>query len=524
MSTSGEINELFLNDGAYTAGSFVSPWLKYGFTTNISMFVKSDQTFTITCDFAIDDGFIIVDSESVSNIDPTLSSTLTVKIKTRYVKFTVSGIPNPSNIKCQGFYFENNDKITAHVPSGISISNLPLGGFGDLRTAEVSCKIAYAFVASNFALLKDNNIQCNYPDLQSGTQVNSGGSTASVIGRVFKLSMAGVIDNYAWIQGKTIRYVSGTSGNYRFTMSFETSDSDLGSALRLGVGYREIDFFGFGWDDDGIPNTYDTFGIIYIINGTLVHIPRTAWNGDKCDGTGALPVLVLSNLNVVQIGHTYLGSGNIRFQIMTPSGDWVTVHTIIFPNSRTTSTASDPSFGLIMYGYIPLGAVIGSGSDRCGMASLAIQHDGRPQEIVELFSAHLSGRFKTIGSGAETVILSLYNHSAFQGSLVHTPISISDIEIAVDGTKTCFVECYINSTIVAPTYTYVNNYTSLQKDEVGTVGTYGRDIESFSISKTGTLTRTFTSPVILSVGDVFTVTAFSTGVTDVFCSINYHVM
>ena len=86
-------------------------------------------------------------------------------------------------------------------------------------------------------------------------------------------------------------------------------------------------------------------------------IAQTAWNGDKCDGTGASGfTLDKTKGNVFQIGMAWLGFGPVTFSILQPSNDgnnatWVVVHTINNPNSRTTVHTNQPSFPFTMAAY-----------------------------------------------------------------------------------------------------------------------------------------------------------------------------
>jgi hypothetical protein len=85
-------------------------------------------------------------------------------------------------------------------------------------------------------------------------------------------------------------------------------------------------------------------------------IAKTAWNGDKLDGTGASGVTIdPTKLNVFQIKIQYLGAGPIVFQVEVVDEnnniEFVTVHTLRFPNSLTTSSFGNPSFPLTLAAY-----------------------------------------------------------------------------------------------------------------------------------------------------------------------------
>jgi len=88
-----------------------------------------------------------------------------------------------------------------------------------------------------------------------------------------------------------------------------------------------------------------------------VWIPQSSWNGDKCNGTGASGfVLDTTKGNVFQIGVAYLGFGPVTFSIMQPSvsgnnAEWIVVHTINNPNSRTSVHVNQPSFPFTMAAY-----------------------------------------------------------------------------------------------------------------------------------------------------------------------------
>jgi len=93
------------------------------------------------------------------------------------------------------------------------------------------------------------------------------------------------------------------------------------------------------------------------VTSTDTFIPQSTWNGDKLDGTGASGVtLDPTKGNVFQIDIQYLGFGAITFkvEVIPPDGnnaDFVTVHTIKIPNTRTAVSVSQPSFPFTMTAY-----------------------------------------------------------------------------------------------------------------------------------------------------------------------------
>jgi len=93
------------------------------------------------------------------------------------------------------------------------------------------------------------------------------------------------------------------------------------------------------------------------VSSTDTFIPQSTWNGDKLDGTGASGVTIdPTKGNVFQIDIQYLGFGAIVFKVeATPpegnNADFVTVHTIKIPNTRTAVSVTQPSFPFTMTAY-----------------------------------------------------------------------------------------------------------------------------------------------------------------------------
>lgn len=86
-------------------------------------------------------------------------------------------------------------------------------------------------------------------------------------------------------------------------------------------------------------------------------VAQSSWNGDKLDGTGPSGfTLDPSKGNVFQINVQYLGFGTVAFmvEVTTVNGnnaDFVTCHTLKFPNTLTTPSVSQPSFPFTMAAY-----------------------------------------------------------------------------------------------------------------------------------------------------------------------------
>lgn len=135
------------------------------------------------------------------------------------------------------------------------------------------------------------------------------------------------------------KYRAGQGMVARFTGVFATGTAN--NTQTIGVG-SSVDGYFFGYNGTA-------FGILHRNSGTgsLVNtwINQTAWNGDKCDGTGASAFTINPQLgNLMMIKYPYLGYGDVTFFIQDPvTSRFLLVHTIRYANTATTTQASNPS-------------------------------------------------------------------------------------------------------------------------------------------------------------------------------------
>lgn len=114
--------------------------------------------------------------------------------------------------------------------------------------------------------------------------------------------------------------------------------------------------FSLGQSGAGAPAAGSFVETVAGVAGTDTWIPQASWNGDSLDGTGASGVtLDKTKGNVYQIDVQYLGFGAIVFEVeVNPSGnnpDFVTVHTLDYPNNYTSPVLTQPSFPFTMSAY-----------------------------------------------------------------------------------------------------------------------------------------------------------------------------
>jgi len=533
MATSDIIKSLSyflpLNAGiSYTSEPVIA-----GQYTSLSITVFGDQDSSVVVSFSPDG--VNYDSVVTKNFSAGIKSHESVVILSKWIQIkctNTSGV-NQTVFRVGVYGSVNNSTLNAILEGvgnslpQVDVANFPLGGFGDLRVANVQTKIAYAFIAGNTSIPKDNNVQCNYADIHSGDITGSSTPSIDFSNRMINLKLNGDLNNVSYIQGKPIRYTPGLSSNFRFTMKFSLSDSDVGVTLQVGVGFVtssgiRSDFLGFGWTS-GAPSTYDNFGISYVVAGSVNFIERLSFNGDKMDGTADLPVLDLTKIQVCEISQTYLGAGPIVFRVMNNAGQWVIVHTLKLPGVLTATSARDPSFGFCMFGNLVAGAVIGSGVDSVASGSCGIQQDGVLSEVEEPNVVLHSAIEKTIAGATETVMYSLENFTLFQGTSVHTPLAINEISCSSDGGKNSFIFIYDNCTLSGSSYALVNGFSSMRKDEAGTVSAYGRLIFEVPLSKNSVNLIQLKNQIDIVPGRSITITALSSGTSDIYVGCTYHV-
>lgn len=76
-----------------------------------------------------------------------------------------------------------------------------------------------------------------------------------------------------------------------------------------------------------------------------IQIPQSAWNMDKCDGTGPSGYTIdLKRMQMIYIDYSWYGAGTIRFGVRGPRGNVIYVHRIV--NSNTNQLAYQKSGNL----------------------------------------------------------------------------------------------------------------------------------------------------------------------------------
>lgn len=100
-----------------------------------------------------------------------------------------------------------------------------------------------------------------------------------------------------------------------------------------------------------------TFGIGHRKAAVDAHVPRASWNGDLLTGAvgskftrGGVPEAIdLTKVNIFRIRFGWLGSAPVTFEVLSPDGEWVTFHTIVFPNLSDHPSVADPNLPMRLH-------------------------------------------------------------------------------------------------------------------------------------------------------------------------------
>lgn len=212
----------------------------------------------------------------------------------------------------------------------------PLTAFGDLRTAMLSPIFQYSFeyTVSNTDLV--TNVLTN-----GGTVTQSSGM--AVVG-----SSTTTVSTACMQSKKRAKYKAGLGGLFRFTTLFETggvaaTEQYAGLADEAGSSAAFENGYMIGFDGT-------VFGLHRFQNDVKTSIAQSAWD-DPLDGTGSSGMtLDTSKLNVWEIRYQYLGAGAITLHVEDDStGEFVTVHKILYANLNTSPSCFNPNFLGVFY-------------------------------------------------------------------------------------------------------------------------------------------------------------------------------
>lgn len=278
-----------------------------------------------------------------------------------------------------------------------------------------------------------------------------GGATITNANSMAILTTATSTNSIAEIQTKgVITYRSGHEAYAYFSVAFTGSFAATSSQFIGPIDYQN----GFAIGFDG-----PTFGVTRRTNTVNTFTPQSQFNGDKLNGTGPSQFTYNpSALNIFRIAYGYLGSSIIKFQILTSYGNWITFHTIQYPNTAATPSIYQP--------FLPITARV---ENLSGNSVLKLQTASWNAGIVAEPSnnSYRYFQFNTTspGGGTEAMAFTIKNPITFNNQPNKITIRLTGYGIA-NGTALIRK----NATITGASYSNISTGNSVA--QVTTAGTY----------------------------------------------------
>lgn len=388
-------------------------------------------------------------------------------------------------------------RFTALFTAGVADS-IQLAGIG-----EVGDGLFFGFNGAVFSILRREQ---GKPEVQTVT-ITSGAVTAT--GNI-TINLDGVAKTVAVVSGDSAREVAVKIANADF--------SDTGLGWSATVHNATVIFK--AWSDGIKAGTFslvdtDTTGVagtfaetVAGVSTTNEWVAQTAWNEDKADGTGGLPILDPTKGNVFQIRYQWLGFGLLSFAIEDPTdGEYHTVHTIRFANANIVPSLQNPTLPLHIMAKnvantsnltIKTGSMSGFIEGRKTGASLL---NGRSNDITNLGTTELP-------------ILSIKNNLVHQSEINRVRVRPEFISLATESTKPVIFRIRLQPTLTGtPAFTDVNAATSVMSTDIAATGLIGgREVFTTVLGKTDSEIIDFHAlDKELGPGEHITITAEATG-------------
>lgn len=312
---------------------------------------------------------------------------------------------------------------------------------------------------------------------------------------------------------------TGTNANGAITLeSVKTT--------RYRVGYEVYSFFTAMFETGGVANTIQRIGIFNdndgfyvgyngldfvvgrLVEGTPIEVTKENFNGDERIQDKA-NIFDLTKLNVFRISYGWLGAANIVFQILSPEGEWITMHIFEIPSTLTRPHTSNPT--------VPFSAkIVKTNADSTDVilktASWCAGTNGPALSEADRFFSTTG----TVTTTTEAVVLNLQNPTTFQSIINRVSMELLIGSFAADGVKSAVIRFYKNLSITAPTWTDIDSVNSvIKKDIVGTVTPNVANLEIPIVlgKEHSEVIRLENLGLILRPGETLTVTASSANST-----------
>jgi hypothetical protein len=243
---------------------------------------------------------------------------------------------------------------------------------------------------------------------------------------------------------------------------------------------------------------------------TETFIPQSSWNGDKLDGTGNSGITIdPTKINVFQIGIQYLGAGAVVFQVEAAyagnNPDWVTVHTMLNPNTLTAPFVSNPTFQFQLSAYSA-----GSTTNlTVKSASYAAFVEGEKLLIGNRYSFYAQNT--SVGATNYQCLFSVRNSRYFNGRTNQVVAYIQSVLAALKHTSPCTVYVFRDAALAgSPNFSQYDANSGLYLDTAATTCTIASNrqiVWSGPMGDTGQIDYVFPDEVTIQPGETITVAA-----------------
>jgi len=362
--------------------------------------------------------------------------------------------------------------------------------FGELVSAPFSVQTGWSFQYNiNPALINTSTVGTG-----SATHVDS-----------FAVLQTGTdSDGEAKIQ--TIRpvvYTPGVGSMARFTAVFDTPKEDTLQIVGIGDDANGW-FFGYNGLDFGILRRSDS-----VDNWTY----QDSWSEDTRS------TLNPQTGNVYEIKYQWLGFGMQYFGIEHSTGDIEPVHQIAYSNTNIATSTRNAS--------LPMAAQVKNTGNTTNMTLKTPSAVGGTHGAVEVpVFENLIAYENTVSieANTETYLFGIRNPETWFTYHNHSFSRPKLFSASTDGTKNVVIRVYAEPTITGASWTDIAaNVSPLQYDTVGTL-TLNGEVQVFTLP----MAKTDNTVVDINVlrtdiqrGQIFAVTAESTGDSDVTVGINF---
>jgi hypothetical protein len=244
--------------------------------------------------------------------------------------------------------------LNANSSGSLIMLDNPLPPGGNVIGAVTQLPGSQDIFGANVVTSRNNqiNIQFNSGVLQNLVNITATGSAFGSLSTTTGMAQfsSGTATSATILASSpsTLTYQSGSELYAEFTASFTTPTSSA-STQQIGL-FNLSNGFLVGYNGT-------TFGIASINAGTTINVNQSSFNVDTLTGlqnslftsNGSPVAFVTTNLNVFRIRFGWLGVASIFYEILSPDGNWVIFHKIVYPNNFTTPHLVTPNLPVSVY-------------------------------------------------------------------------------------------------------------------------------------------------------------------------------